>query len=1737
MLANEADRDLNPETGSASYEVIRQRLGAQGDLLRSAVSKLNAARQNTFGAITYKLLQSERIITSHNCIPQDMVKVDGETFLFGFNTKLGLKRTVEIGDVFSLYRREPESGSFKELDLELLRDPQFVSDFQRLYNVYERTEFRKFALVDNQLYMKFSTGASSGDLSVFKWVIEDHVPYFADGRAEAEYRRLAYPPPHPFTWANLSRSAYRYGDYPHASVEDLVFLSCTGGSLTIKIEDNTESGAGIYSEPVGDLHQKVDDAEIAYGKVGELLLLRVRPYKESDYRYFIFNKKLGEAVRVDGVGDSCASLPESQGLIFPGGYYLNTGTLRIFEAAKTSMVLERVVVSPNGEDFLYVFYDRQTGEYGLLPYRLIAQRVEERIVCHGFSLFPSGQMVILKADAEPQKHHLIQIRQTPFYQMGFEPEGRKDLFLYKVGNKEVVRCLSDCNEILLLIEKGDLYAEVYTDIFRRCELILDTYVWLGQEEGIDCSRALQELKKIADLAVTEFDKVRAERNAAKKVLSQARKALSEEVGMIRSSKFQLLSDYVTRLYSLRKVRGSLSALKSVRHIDLPGLLSLEQEAEVEIATLTSGCVSFLLQKDAFALYSRQVNDLAAMVVAAETVTHGKSLGAKMADVGGQLEMLIEMVNGLGIEDAVDNTRILEEITSIYARLNQARAELKNRITELTVKEQGAKFSAQMTLLGQATAGYLDLATTIDKCDENWNKLSVQLEELEGVFADVDDYILQISQRRAEIQEAFEQKKAFLTEEQSKRSLTLVQAAERVLGSIKLRLEQFGTSDEMSTYMTSDALPKRVTRISQELLDLGEIGRSEELAGRLKSIYQEAVRQQKDRAELFIAGQPIIKLGSHHFNVNRQTLELTVVTWENLPHLHITGTQFYEPMAAVDLQSTSPVWGQSLPSENNVVYRAEVLAWKIFEQGLAGDQSEYEELLPVVRKFAEGEFQGGYVKGIHDEDAGHILAALQRISLASKCAQFSPRARALALSYWYRLGRSAGEEAPGDVQQVWSHRLAALGSRQRLWPGGSTRSQRLELSSMLGSFLLSYPLFPGEICDEAAEYLIAYVSSGAPAEISREAQYLLQEFDRYLDACKAKDLFASHRENLISEGSHFGQTIAEFKLIKEWLTSFTQSASLCGFELLDEQTCQFIDEAAAVLFCGEKLHTKVLESPLKQSLGGMRGSHPLVKNGQYEFDFLNLSFRMRDFMTSTLPIFYRYQEIKTGAVAQAREEFRLENMAPSVLTSFVRNQLIDHVYFPLLGANLAKQIGVTGDKKRTDLMGLLLVISPPGYGKTTLVEYLASRLGMAFIKINGPALGDSTISLDPAQATNEAAREELKKLNLAFEMGDNVMICVDDIQHCSPEFLQKFISLCDGQRKIEGVWRGRGRTYDLKGRRVAVVMAGNPYTESGQKFKIPDMLANRADVYNLGDLAGTAQGYFADSYVENAAMTNPALSKIMSKSPGDFRKLLKAAQSSALGLPEGLEEGYSAAEAEEALAVLRRLVQIREVVMRVNRQYILSAGQAEEFREEPPFRLQGSYRNMNRLAEQVVPVMSEADVEELLVEHYRRESQTLATDAESNFLKFKELAGVATAEDARRWGEIKETFKKNASIRGLSGNSDPMTRAVAYLAAVQDGLLGIRQSLDGTLRGLGAPASLVLPQAQLEWLVAQLRLPSGVGRSPVQSDLKSSDEGANREFVEFELTPEMLADSQAFHDRFSRLLKDLRAKHNIPESPQ
>ena len=140
------------------------------------------------------------------------------------------------------------------------------------------------------------------------------------------------------------------------------------------------------------------------------------------------------------------------------------------------------------------------------------------------------------------------------------------------------------------------------------------------------------------------------------------------------------------------------------------------------------------------------------------------------------------------------------------------------------------------------------------------------------------------------------------------------------------------------------------------------------------------------------------------------------------------------------------------------------------------------------------------------------------------------------------------------------------------------------------------------------------------------------------------------------------------------------------------------------------------------------------------------------------------------------------------------------------------------------------------------------------------------------------------------------------------------------------------------------MAGNPYTESGERFQIPAMLANRADIYNLGDIIGDTEAAFKLSYLENALTSNPVLRKLATKSPQDLPVLLRMISS---GSREGLElEGnHSPEELREYLKVLEMLLQVRDVVLRVNQEYIRSAAVEEDYRTEPSFMLQGSYRDM------------------------------------------------------------------------------------------------------------------------------------------------------------------------------------------------
>jgi hypothetical protein len=137
--------------------------------------------------------------------------------------------------------------------------------------------------------------------------------------------------------------------------------------------------------------------------------------------------------------------------------------------------------------------------------------------------------------------------------------------------------------------------------------------------------------------------------------------------------------------------------------------------------------------------------------------------------------------------------------------------------------------------------------------------------------------------------------------------------------------------------------------------------------------------------------------------------------------------------------------------------------------------------------------------------------------------------------------------------------------------------------------------------------------------------------------------------------------------------------------------------------------------------------------------------------------------------------------------------------------------------------------------------------------------------------------------------------------------------------------------------------------------------------------------------------------------------------------------------------------VREIILRVNQEYVGSAAMEDAYRVEPPFKLQGSYRNMNKIAEKILPLMTDAEVAQLIADHYRGEAQTLSQAAEANLLKWREINGLATDEDKARWTEIKSTFKRNL-LTGGAGENDPINRITGHMNAFTLGLEKIEQAV-------------------------------------------------------------------------------------------
>ncbi len=1635
-------------TNSGSYDIIRKRLEEQGRTLSKQVDVLNNARLDEFGSTDMSVIARLRIRTENNCIARDIVQV-GNTLLFGYNVFMGLKKETHIDDVFMLCQLicSEENGQVS-YDIEtipqqdtFLNHPSFVADFNELYTYYKKAHLIKLTVKEDKLLAAFQIGDRISDTRVFRWAIDNTGnPTYIDNRGE---RDIALPSPYDFDWIPTTREDSVHGRYPHMNILDSVFVETVGGDLTIKIENNTETGRGIYAEPVEDVSQSLDDADIQYAEIGHLILLKITPYREETTRYLVYNQQTKKVDRLDAIGLSCVQLPEEHGIIFPGGLYLQNGEIQYFDKNMNGMRFKRSIHSPNGEDVLYLFYEAIEGKVALFAYNLIEKKLKNPLIGHGYAINAEGKMVVFHSkEEEPTRIHPMQVWQTAFVSQDYAskmPVGNS--FYARIGNAELVRGISDLYSVTRDIQNDVVSANHYNQLSTVYQRLTNRYYWLEEKKLEAIKSTLHTISHTSELVLDEFEKIESIRQQAKQAMQQAEAKQREIFDQLLPDSWDRVENYIDALNRVRQQRGHLMTIKEYRYIDQSRIASMNAKLIEAQDQLGNDTLRFLSHETALQPYQAKLNQLNAEAEAANTKALLQESIDEMEKMAGDLDLLSELMATLKIDDATVRTRIIEAISEIYAKLNQSKARTQHKKKELGSAEAVAQFSVQFKLFSQSIANAIGMANDPDKADEQLSRLLIQLEELEGQFSDHDEFLADIISKREEVYDTFETHKQSLIDERQRRAQNLLNAADRILTSINRRTKKLDKIDQLNTFFASDPLVMKVREVADQLRRLDDSVKADDIESRLKNSKDQALRGQRDKADIYEDGGKIIKLGSkHRFSVTTQELELTILSRHGKQNIHLNGTDFYEEIDSEELNKLKDYWDIQYESETKDIYRAEYLVGQLLQaaesetdglslQKLTSMLNDEQALLKKVRHFAAPRYKEGYERGIHDHDTTQILLQLLPIYQQADLLRYSPLERGVATVFW----SSTQQQKP---QKDWIERAkSALQIKQVFNQNKALERLQKEIQQHLQQWLEQYPI-PIDATNKArsAEYLSLELAQEKLHFVSSQyARELQQALRRKLELSQIWAQF-NHTLNKLQQQPH-----ERWAFVEAWLEAFLTQHD-------DPSLVHYIPESVALFIADQSINYHPVEKVLECDIANLMGDHPRIKQRTLHISLDDFLHRYQYHHRIVVPAYRHYHQLRSAIAEQQREKLRLEAFKARPLSSFVRNKLINELYLPLIGDNLAKQMGTVGEDKRSDLMGLLMMISPPGYGKTTLMEYIASRLGLIFMKINCPSLGHEVLSLDPSQAPNATAKQELIKLNLGLEMGNNVMLYLDDIQHTHPEFLQKFISLSDATRRIEGIWKGVTKTYDMRGKRFCIIMAGNPYTESGEVFKVPDMLANRADIYNLGDMLGDHEEAFKLSYIENSLSSNPVLAPLATREMSDVYQLIDVTKGKQVAINE-LKHQYSSAEVNEITQVFKKMFMVLEVVLKVNQQYIASAAQNDEYRTEPPFKLQGSYRNMNKMAEKISAVMNQEEILQMIADHYLGEAQLLTSGAEENLLKLAELRGNMTPTQNKRWEVIKDNFRKSQ----MKGKEEAIigTEIVKQLGEVVNNLQQLNHALNNS----------------------------------------------------------------------------------------
>src|SRR5690606_35907757 len=274
-------------------------------------------------------------------------------------------------------------------------------------------------------------------------------------------------------------------------------------------------------------------------------------------------------------------------------------------------------------------------------------------------------------------------------------------FMGRIGNAELVRAVSNLYDLARDIEREEVSARRYEALAHATRHLFDAHHWIDDDNAEGLSTLLHEIAATGESVLDEFQKVQEIRRQSESAMAEARTAHRALLGRLQPDAWTQVQEFVDAINEVNALRGRLLTIRELRYVDTGEIDAMSEalvQAHGELGEATS---RFLATPRALAPFEQRLAELDGRAQKAGTARQLAEVLDDMQSMAADLDMLSELMATLKVDDATQRTQVVDALSALYARLNQARARGDQRRKSLGSTEAIAQFGAQFSLFGQS----------------------------------------------------------------------------------------------------------------------------------------------------------------------------------------------------------------------------------------------------------------------------------------------------------------------------------------------------------------------------------------------------------------------------------------------------------------------------------------------------------------------------------------------------------------------------------------------------------------------------------------------------------------------------------------------------------------------------------------------------------------------------------------------------------------------------------------------------------------------------------------------------------------------------------------------------------------------------------------------------------------------------------------------------------------------------